>query len=436
MPFLGHIVSKDGISMDQSKLDVIRQWPIPKSVEDIRAFLGLTGYYRRFIHKFSQIAAPLSNLTRNFIPFLWTDIEQKAFDDLKNAMLTGPVLRVPDDSKPFTVTADASGYAVGATLSQDVGRGLQPIAFMSHRMTRPEMNYPVHEQELLAVIRALSEWRHYLYGQRFTVITDHHSLTFLQTQPKLSKRQIRWLEHLADFDYEIVYAPGKTNTVADKLSRRSDHRESAAKEDQPYLAVLTTAELKVGVELLEEIRRAYANDPECAAALAKPNESYYNVRNGLLYRPDNRLRIPNDDSIKGTLLFEAHDSIVCGHVGVNKTARMVGRLFDWPGLRDDVRQYVTTCIGCQANKPSNQRPIGLLQPLPIPSRRWATVTMDLITQLPVSQQGNDAIIVMVDKYSKMVHYAPCKTAIGAPECANVTREELALLLDDAVYEQC
>ena len=418
--FLGHVVSKDGIGMESSKLNEIRQWPVPKNVEDVRAFLGLTGYYRKFIHKFSQIAAPLSNLTRNQTPFLWTSDEQKAFDDLKNAMVTGPVLAVPDDNLPFTVTADASGYAVGAALTQDQGRGSQPIAFMSHRMSDAEMNYPVHEQELLAVVRALSVWRHYLHGCKFTVVTDHHSLTFLQTQPKLSKRQVRWTEFLSEFDFDIVYRPGKTNVVADALSRRADHKKPT-NEAQPLLAELelTHDELLVGDDLLEEIRRAYVNDAECAAALANPKESAYTVRKGLLYRPDNRLRIPNDDSIKGTLLFEAHDSVLCGHVGVNKTARMVGRLFDWPGLRQDVRQYVTTCVGCQANKPSNQLPIGLLQPLPIPTRRWETVTLDLITQLPVSQQQNDAIIVFVDKLSKMVHYAPCKTAISAPEVAQI-----------------
>jgi len=424
--FLGHVVSKDGIGMESSKLDEIRQWPVPKTVEDIRAFLGLTGYYRKFIHKFSQIAAPLSNLTRNQTPFIWTEVEQKAFEDLKTAMVTGPVLAVPDETKPFTVTTDASGFAVGAALTQDHGRGPQPVAFMSHRMSPAEMNYPVHEQELLAVVRALTAWRHYLHGHKFTVVTDHYSLTFLQTQPKLSKRQVRWTEHLAEFDFTVVYKPGKTNVVADALSRRPDHRPKATNETQPLLAEiqLTHDELFVGGDLLEEIRRAYLNDSECAAALAKPTESAYTVRNGLLYRPDNRLRIPNDDSIKGTLLFEAHDSILCGHVGVNKTARLLGRLFDWPRLRQDVRQYVTTCVGCQANKPSNQLPIGLLQPLPIPTRRWETVTMDLITQLPISQRQNDAIIVFVDKLSKMVHYAPCKTAISAPEVAQIFFQQI------------
>src|SRR5271163_1792454 len=116
---------------------------------------------------------------------------------------------------PFTLVADASGYAVGAALTQDQGRGPQPVAFMSHRMSPAEMNYPVHEQELLAVIRALGEWRHYLHGRKFAIVTDHQSLTYLRTQPKLSRRQCRWVEMMADFDFDIKYAPGKFNQVAD-----------------------------------------------------------------------------------------------------------------------------------------------------------------------------------------------------------------------------
>jgi hypothetical protein len=260
--FLGHIVSEDGISMEKSKLDDIEKWPTPKSVEDIRSFLGLTGYYRKFIHNFSQIAAPLSNLTRKLVLFKWTETEQKAFNDLKTAMMNGPVLNIPDENAPFTVTTDASSYAIEAALTQDLGDGPRPVAFLSHRMSPAEMNWPTHEQELLAVIRALDEWRHYLYGRRFTIISDHQSLTYLQTQPKLSKRQIRWTERLAEFDYEMVYRPGKLNLVADALSRRSDYRES-------MLTSMTSTDLKVGDDLREEIRRAYADDEECAAALKK-----------------------------------------------------------------------------------------------------------------------------------------------------------------------
>ena len=417
--FLGHVISKDGLGMDQSKVSAIRDWPTPQSVEDVRAFLGLAGYYRRFVNMFSKIAAPLTNLTRNEVRFVWTSVEQEAFDALKSALTNGPILIMPNDDLRYTVTTDASGFAIGASLCQDHGRGLQPIAFMSHRMTSAQMNYPVHEQELLALMDSLKEWRHYLHGQRFTVYTDHISLKYLQTQPKLSRRQIRWSQELADYDYDIFHKPGKENVVADALSRRPDHRPISSLGPQQSLANVIISESTVGADILGEIRRAYADDVDCVSALSDPKNSPYGVRDGLLFRPDGRLRLPNNDSIKGTLLYEAHDSVVCGHVGVNKTARMLGRLYDWPGLRGDVRKYIATCVGCQANKPSNQRPIGLLQPLPIPARRWDTVTMDLITQLPVTRHQNDAIIVFVDKLSKMVHYAACKTAVSAPEVAKL-----------------
>ena len=160
--FLGHIVSADGIGMDPEKIKAIEDWPPLQNIGDVRSFLGLAGYYRKFVYRFSHIAAPLSNLLRNDTTFTWTEKEQKAFDELKAALMNGPVLIVPNQKLPYTVTTDSSSYAVGATLSQDHGRGLQPVAYMSHRMSPAEMNYPTHEQELLAVMLALAEWRHYL----------------------------------------------------------------------------------------------------------------------------------------------------------------------------------------------------------------------------------------------------------------------------------
>jgi hypothetical protein len=425
--FLGHVVSGEGISMEPAKVKAIRDWPVLQSVEDVRSFLGLAGYYRRFVHSFSHIAAPLSNLLRNQVLFTWTDIEQKAFDALKSALINGPVLIVPDPALPFTVTTDASGYAVGATLSQDHGRGLQPVAFMSHRMSPAEYNYPTHEQELLAVIRAITEWRHYLLGQRFNIVTDHHSLTYLQTQPKLSRRQVRWMERLAEYDFDIMYAAGKSNRVADALSRRPDHRYTDTGMAAARLSAMT--ELTLTDDLRNEIRRAYANDHECARLVANTADTRYTMTaDGMLYDSDDRLRIPDDHSIKSQLLYEAHDTDVSGHTGVNKTVQLLSRRFDWPHLYRDVNKYVTTCVACQSNKASNQRPGGLLQPLPIPTRRWEVVTMDLITGLPVTRTGqNDAIIVFVDKLSKMVHYAACKETVDAPAVAKIFFREVVRL---------
>jgi hypothetical protein len=431
--FLGHIVSADGISMDPEKIQAIRDWPTLQNVGDVRSFLGLAGYYRKFVHRFSHIAAPLSNLLRNDTPFIWTEKEQKAFDELKSALMNGPVLIVPDQTLPYTVTTDSSSYAVGATLSQDHGRGLQPVAYMSHRMAPAEMNYPTHEQELLAIMLALTVWRHYLLGHRFTIVTDHHPLTYLSTQPNLSRRQVRWMERLAEYDFDIVYAAGKSNKAADALSRRPDHRimdttvQTKTRTHDEQLSVLT--QVTLSNEIREDIRRAYASDAACVELMNHTSDNNYEVKaDGLLYHRDGRMRIPDDMSIKSMLLYEAHDVDVSGHTGINKTTELLARQFDWPHLRRDVEKYVSTCVTCQANKSSNQRPIGLLQPIPIPKRRWQVVTMDLITGLPLTRHGHhDAIVVFVDKLSKMVHYAPCTTTVDAAALAKIFLREVVRL---------
>ena len=241
--FLGHIVNKDGLSVDPEKVKAVKEWPVCKNVHDVRSFCGFVGYYRKFIKNFSKIVTPLSNLTKTSsketgkIPiFKWTKQEQEAFDTIKQRICTAPVLALPDPNLPYVLTTDASGYAIGATLSQDHGNGLQPIAFMSKKMIDAETRYPTHEQELLAIVCALKQWRHYLLGSKFEIIaeTDHKPLTYLQTQPHLSKRQVAWLDVLADFGcvtgLKVVYKQGKYNIAADALSRRSDHREDQSND--------------------------------------------------------------------------------------------------------------------------------------------------------------------------------------------------------------
>src|SRR3979411_201942 len=201
-----------------------------KNVHDIRSFLGLAGYYRRFVKDFSKIASPLTELLHKSKKFQWTDEQEQAFHTLKVAVSSAPVLIVPDPKLAYTVLTDASGYAIGAALCQDHGNGLQPCAYLSRKMNSHEMNYPVHEQELLAIIHALREWRHYLHGNQFTVVTDHRSLQYLQTQPHLSARQTRWSEFLQQFDFTVLYRSGKENHVADALSRRPDHQVSTVAE--------------------------------------------------------------------------------------------------------------------------------------------------------------------------------------------------------------
>ena len=203
--FLGHYVGRHGLRVMEDKIEAVRDWPVPTTMRELRAFLDLAGYYRRFVREFSEIALPLTELTRNVTHqrLQWGARQQIAFLRLKNVLQSTPVLALPDPKLPFVVNCDASGCAVGAVLQQDRGSGLQPVAFLSKKLTGAESRYPVHEQELLAIITALTPWRHYLSGTAVPVRirTDHKSLIHFQTQPMLSGRQTRWLETLSDYDY-------------------------------------------------------------------------------------------------------------------------------------------------------------------------------------------------------------------------------------------
>jgi hypothetical protein len=394
--------------MEQSKVDAVLNWPAPKNVHELRSFLGLAGYYRRFVRDFSKIASPLTELLHKNQKYEWTARQEQAYSALKQAVSSAPILIVPDPKLPYTVVTDASGYAIGAALCQDHGKGLQPCAFLSRKMNDHERNYPVHEQELLAIVHALREWRHYLLGNKITIITDHRSLQYISTQDKLSARQTRWSEFLQQFEYEIKYRPGKDNHVADSLSRRPDH----------MLAPLHESSIEVRRELMDLIKTEYENDPTTKDIITK-GHAMFTVTDGIIYTKDGKIYVPGSEQIRTQIIREHHDTPLNGHLGEHKTLERVARQYFWPSMRRTVQQYIHQCQSCQANKGSNQLPIGLLQSIEIPGKRWETVSMDLITKLPTTSRGNDAIIVFVDKFSKMVHYAATTTTCAAPEVARI-----------------
>ena len=423
--FLGHVISADGLSMEPEKVKAITEWPVPKNATEVRSFLGLAGYYRRFVKDFSRIAAPLSELQEKEAVFAWTPARQAAFDQLKAAVTSAPTLILPDESLPYVVTTDASGFAIGAALCQDQGNGLQPIAFLSKKMLPAERNYPVHEQELLAVIVALREWRPYLHGRPFRVVTDHHSLRYLQTQPHLSARQARWMEFLQQFDSTIEYQSGKLNVVADALSRRPDHKDErlAAAADAAAEAPSAPAD-----SLLQRLRDAAIADAEYAALLSAPQQAgtKYSVRDGLLYCGQ-QVRVPNSAEVRRTLLQEAHDALLAGHAGTAKTVELLSRWYVWPGMHADVSEYVRTCLLCQSNKARTTHVAGLLQPIPLPLRRWDQVSMDFVGPLPRTRAGHDALLVVVDKYSKMLHCVATTTKATAPQVAELFFDNIVRL---------
>jgi hypothetical protein len=216
---LGHIITDGGIAVDPSKVRDVLNWSPPKNVPEIRSFLGLAGYYRRFIKGFSKIVKPLTTLLEKGKEFKWDEKCQASFEELKKRLTTTPVLIMPDIHKGFDVYCDAYQQGLGCVLMQEG----KVVAYASRQLRKHEQNYPTHDLELAAVVHALKIWRHYMIGNKCQIFTDHKSLKYIFSQKDLNLRQIRWLELIKDYDLDIQYHPGKANVVADALSRKSQN---------------------------------------------------------------------------------------------------------------------------------------------------------------------------------------------------------------------
>ena len=422
--YLGHVLRAGGlVEPDPTIVRSVREWPVLSSRKQVRAFLGLAGWHRRFIKGFSRVARPLTELTKDSVKFQWDPEAQGAFDKLKHLLTTAPVLRVFDPGRRTRVVSDASKFAVGASLlQQDEETQLwHPVAFYSRKLKPAERNYPVHEQELLALIAALKAWRHYLHGARIKISlhTDHRTLTFLGQQAHLSAQQARWVEFLAEFDAEIEYVAGTTNLVADALSRRPD-MESAAEDEPSTLALLESSVSNSSWE-----RRVRALLPKDAyaermrkilrASPATRRERTFEEKDGLLYF-DSRLYIPDLQGMRQTILHELHEA--AGHFGPMKIYAAARRLVFWPRMDEDIRNWTASCASCLRHNTNRGRQGGQLQPLEVPTRPWAAISRDFITGLPRTARGVDAIAVDVCRLSKMVILTPCRADDTAERAAS------------------
>jgi RNase H-like domain found in reverse transcriptase/Reverse transcriptase (RNA-dependent DNA polymerase)/Integrase zinc binding domain/Chromo (CHRromatin Organisation MOdifier) domain len=415
---LGFVVGKGQLKPSPKKVEVVRAWATPTNAHELRQFLGFCNFYRRFVHGYSKIAAPLTGMFKKDIAFSWSEAHESAFRELKRALTTAPTLQLPDMSLPFRVVVDASDFALGATLLQDHGKGWQPVAFDGRKMTSAELNYTTTDKENLGLVHAMLNWRCYFEGRKVTVVTDHHSLIHLQTQPHLNRRQARWLELLANFELEIIHRPG-TQNCSDALSRLRYPEPSADTVALVYALAVSTGLLDA--DFLEKCRQGYASDSyyeQLSKKRHKVRHTAFTLNDGLWYLGD-RLCIPSDDGIKAIIFQELHDSVTGGHLGYAKTLESISRRFFWPGMQSDVKLYVKTCPTCQRSKHVNQRPAGLQQSIPTPKSAWEQVTLDLLTSLPVTKDGHNAAVVFVDRLTKMLHWEPCTV--------NVTAEGVAKL---------
>ncbi|GJP62245.1 hypothetical protein CLOP_g19329 [Closterium sp. NIES-67] len=399
--FLGHMVSTQGVHVDPKKIKAIRTWKTPENVKELQQFLGFANYYNMFVPQYAKLAAPLTNPLKKNTPYKWEPKHLEAVEQLKQALTSAPVLILPDPERDYVIEADASDQAVGAVLMQDQGNGLQPIAYLSKKLHGAELNYPIHDKDALAIVIAFKAWRCYLEGRRTTVYTDHCSLKYLKTQPNLSRRHVRWIDFLeTHFHYDIVYKPGHKNK-ADALSRPAHVAAIQIEGMNPLLKGLFT--------------HRYAIDPEIPLAKKRHLLQW---DSDIAYRKGStKIWVPNYPPLRQLLLKEYHDVLYAGHFGSNKTLTGIAKHYYWPHLAEDVQKCVTSCDTCQRMKSSKQKKAGLLQPLPVPEQPWQVVSLDFITGLAPTTSGHDAILVVIDKFSKMGHFIPTHTTARSEETA-------------------
>ena len=358
--FLGHVISGAGIKVDPTKVEAVSSWVRPKAVSEIRSFLGLAGYYRRFIQDFSKIAEPLTRLTRKEVSFVWDWRCEESFLELKTRLVSSPVLTLPSGSGGFSVFSDACGSGLGCVLMQH-GR---VVAYASRQLKDHEKNYPTHDLELAAVVFALKIWRHYLYGEQFEIFTDHKSLKYIFTQKDLNLRQRRWVEYLKDYDFSLSYHLGKANVVADALSRRAYsvanlmirewHLLEGLVECKPQRQSrdsgrVCLANLSVHPRLVEAVVATQQFDPFVPRIWKKMEASeapYFSVEVDGGLRFDLHLYVPQVEEVKQSLLDEAHRSRYSIHPGSTKMFKDLKRNFWWPEMMKEIAEHVAKCTTC------------------------------------------------------------------------------------------
>ncbi|GJR52894.1 putative nucleotidyltransferase, ribonuclease H [Tanacetum coccineum] len=370
--FLGHVIDSRGIHVDPAKIESIKDWASPKTPTEIRQFLGLAGYYRRFIEGFSKIA-------------------------------NAPILALPKGSEDFVVYCDASHKGLGAVLMQRE----KVITYASRQLKVHEKNYTTYDLELGSVVFALKLWRHYLYGTRCTVFTDHKSLQHILDQKDLNMRQRRWLELVSDYDCDIRYHPGKANVVADALNCKE--------RDVPLTvrALVMTISLDLPKQILaaqiEALKPENLKKEDVGGMIRTdiPKERLEPRADGTLCL-NGRSWLPCFGDLRSVIMHESHKSKYSIHPGSEKMYQDVKKLYWWPNMKADIATYVSKCLTCARVKAEHQRPSGLLVQPAIPEWKWDNITMDFITKLPKSSQGFDTIWVIVDRLTKSAHFLPIR----------------------------
>ena len=522
--FLGHVVSEKGVETNPEKVRAIQEWPEPTDLKTLLGLLGICGYYRRFIHKYAEIAKPLTDLLRGKTSNVKIELgpaAREAVQKLKSALSQTPVLRQYDPTLPTEVWTDASTshHCIGAVLMQDDGDGMRPVTFLSKVLHGPEERYSTYEIELLAVKIALEQWRHYLLPLEFTVRSDHHSLQYLNSMPILNARQARWLNFFAEFRFkQIRYRPGQMMAVPDSLSRRPETVPAFDKrtvlevsknptedsisvpgtkvvlnlettEDTVYVyhlnhppdvcrrvAEMVNVSTRTGEKgtpsvppsdekerdgLRDVVKPAEAVSPSSTADTSKEvlnpstllpsdmkleyhdcpdfNKTYKSLVKGdisdprhkpfklsedkktLLWRvsPTEDWRIAVPKALRPQVLKEYHDTHFRAHAGYHKLLAQIREYFYWPNMKTQIQQYTRTCEQCMRSKVPNVGTYGYPHIMEVPDEPFQVISLDLMSGLPRTKNGHDAVVVFTDQLSKYGIILPLRKESSAYDIAQL-----------------
>jgi hypothetical protein len=411
IPFLGHLVSSQGVSIDPDRTKSIREYPPPKDSKGIARFIGAIGYYSKFIPNYAEIAAPLNALRKKDSKFVWSTQCEKAFQKLKDSIMQPPVLRLADFDKKFIVQSDASSIAIAAVLSQEVDGILQPVAYASRKLTQSEQKYSTYELEGLAVVFAFEKFRLYLLHKKFLLQTDNSALSWILGHTKQLGRIARWILKIQEFQFDVEHIRGTQNLIADTLSRMYQTEKQLSVETIPDVSNVLLSDFPL---VFQEFHTYQQQDPILKNIIerlkAKEEIFPYSLSKGVLMckvrrSPDNKIVVPQ---ILKPLIFKYfHDTCLGGHLGIFKTIQKVQEKFTWNGINKDIANMVKSCLLCAQSKPAQKKNFGFLSSK-VADRPLQKFFLDFVGPLTRTERGNTMIFSCIDAFSKYCWLIPIR----------------------------
>lgn len=413
LKFLGYVVDESGLHVDPDKVKSIVDIPTPTKVTHVRSILGMASWYRRFIPNFAEVVAPLNKLLKKNEKFFWSRECEEGLREIKNRLVAAPILACPNFEKPFVIQCDASAYGIGAVLIQQYDDREHVIAYLSRSLTHQERKYSTTERECLAVIWSIEKLRPYIEGGRFTVVTDHYSLLWLNNLKDNTGRLGRWCLRLQQYDFEIIHRKGKEHLVPDALSR------CMREEEIPEISLCEISKEEIKDKWYLRMRKRVCENNNHFPLWRVTGDKLYKfvlLKYPALSERDTEWREVVPKELRLQVMRNSHDDPKAGHGGVNKTLFRVQAKYYWPDMVADIANFVRKCSICAKSKPEQKAPAGFASARKVVTRPWEAIAIDIVGPLPKSSRGNRFILCVLDTFSKFLVTFAMRNATASKVC--------------------